>query len=992
MKYRVVLAALGLGLLIAVVDAGLDSLFFYDASFLELLLTDVPLHELYIRLLILLCLLGAGLVVSWMIAPRERAETRYRTLFDNANDAIYLHKLTPDGAPGVFVEVNAVASQRLDYTREEFLRMTPFDIAGPDIRAMGPKILAQLNREDRVTFESIHVAKDGTEIPVEVSAQRFDLQGEPRVLSVARDIRDRQAAVARIEHLNRVLRAIRNVNQLITQVRDRGRLLQGACDAMTETRGYTSAWIVLLGEDGVLDAWGHAGLGAEASTFFDRMKREGLPPCACRLGDGHEVVVVDRPGDCDVCALLDVEPDARVMSVCLRHGTHVYGVLVVSMPADFSDVTEDRALLQEVADDLGLALHNLEAEARLRDSERRYRSLFERAPIGIFQTTVGGGALRVNHEMARMVGCETPEEAVAFFTDLSEQLYVDPERRAAFIAQLQRDGEVLDFAYRARRRDGEIRWFLMDARLVNGQDGPSLIEGFTRDVTDHREAEADREHLLAQVQQQARQLTQIMTAVPEGVLLVDAGGRVITINPVGRKYLAALAGIGPGEVLTRLGGHSLNEVLTSPPTRGMWHQIQTDGRHFEVIARPVTDRAHPESWVLVVRDVTQERIIQAHRHQQQRLASVGQLAAGIAHDFNNIMAAILLYADLARQMLDRTPNQVRDRLGIIIDQAHQASKLIKQILDFSRRSEMERQVMDLRPFLKEQVKLLERTLPEHIHIVFEDAAESYRISGDPTRLQQVMMNLVLNARDAMPEGGELRITLERLTFSDPRDAPVADLPPGVWIRWSVNDTGFGIPDDVLPHIFEPFFTTKAPGHGSGLGLPQVHGIITKHDGVIDVTTACNQGTCFDLYLPAFTSEADVAPFLESETEPMRGQGERILIVEDNRSVRRALEGTLRALGYQVVTVANGRDALDWMEAQHDPVDLVLSDVVMPEMGGRALLNALQADWPLLPVVLLTGHPMREEMEALVEEGLSAWLSKPPNPVTLARVLREILDS
>jgi CheY-like chemotaxis protein len=175
-------------------------------------------------------------------------------------------------------------------------------------------------------------------------------------------------------------------------------------------------------------------------------------------------------------------------------------------------------------------------------------------------------------------------------------------------------------------------------------------------------------------------------------------------------------------------------------------------------------------------------------------------------------------------------------------------------------------------------------------------------------------------------------------------------------------------------------------------LPQVHGIITQHDGVIDVTTAPNEGARFDLYLPAFTSEADVAPFLESGAEPMRGQGEGILIVEDNRSVRRALEGTLRALGYQVVTVANGREALDWMEAQHEPVDLVLSDVVMPEMGGRALLHALRADWPSLPVVLLTGHPMREEMEALVEEGLSAWLSKPPNPVTLARVLRDVLDS
>jgi CheY-like chemotaxis protein len=300
--------------------------------------------------------------------------------------------------------------------------------------------------------------------------------------------------------------------------------------------------------------------------------------------------------------------------------------------------------------------------------------------------------------------------------------------------------------------------------------------------------------------------------------------------------------------------------------------------------------------------------------------------------------------------------------------------------------------MDLAPFLKEQIKLLGRTLPEHIHIVFDSPPGSYRISGDPTRLQQVMMNLALNARDAMPEGGELRITLERVTFSEAREAPMPELPPGPWIRWSVMDTGTGMEDEIVPHIFEPFFTTKETGSGSGLGLPQVHGIITQHDGAIDVSTQLGEGTCFDLYLPALTATSDKEPLIALESEPVRGEGERILIVEDNRAVRRALEGTLRALGYSVSTVANGFEALEWLRTHEGEVDLVLSDVVMPEMGGRALLRALQDDRPSLPVVLLTGHPMREEMDALVAEGLRAWLPKPPHPVILARVLRDVLTS
>jgi PAS domain S-box-containing protein len=871
-RHRILLAALGLGLLIAIIDAGLDTAFFYDGTFLELLLTDVPVHERYIRLLILFCFLGFGLVVSRVVARRERAERQ-------------------------------------------------------------------------------------------------------------------------VTHLNRVLRAIRNVNQLIAQVREREQLLSRICEVLVESRGYTSAWIALVDREDPPVVKGHAGLGSDSERFSEQAREKGLPLCARRALAQREVVVMDKPDTCEGCALLGIEPAGPVMTVRLQHRTRVYGVLSVALPAAFYDTSEDPGLLREVADDIGLALTNLEAERRLRESEQRYRTLFERAPIGVFQTQVDGGVVRINRQMARMVGCETPEEAVTAFTDLAHQLYVDPERRKVFIKRLHREGEVIDFAYRARRLDGELRWFLMNARLDGDPDDPkALIEGFTRDITDYRQAEADREHLLDQVRQQARQLSQIMDAVPEGVLLVSSEGRVITSNPLGRTYLETLADIGPGERLTRLGDRPLEDVLTSPPTRGLWHQVEFDDRHFEVISRPIADRLHPEAWVLVVRDVTEERIVQAHRQQQQRLASIGQLAAGIAHDFNNIMAVILLYADLSIQMLDQAPDQVRDRLNVIIDQAHQASALIQQILDFSRRSPLERQVMNLASFLKEQVKLLGRTLPEHIRVTFESPESRYMVSGDPTRFQQVMMNLALNARDAMPDGGELRITLDRLTFSEPREAPLPELPPGAWIRWGVSDTGTGIADEVLPHIFEPFFTTKEPGAGSGLGLPQVHGIITQHHGAVDVTTQHREGTRFDIYLPALTSESDVAPLIEMEDEPARGEGEQILIVEDNRSVRRALEGTLRALGYAIHTVANGREALAWMDGHGEAVDLVLSDVVMPEMGGRALLHALRADYPSLPMLLLTGHPMREEMESIVEEGLSAWLPKPPNPVTLARALRDLLGS
>ena len=272
----------------------------------------------------------------------------------------------------------------------------------------------------------------------------------------------------------------------------------------------------------------------------------------------------------------------------------------------------------------------------------------------------------------------------------------------------------------------------------------------------------------------------------------------------------------------------------------------------------------PRQWVLTLREVTEERDVQSRIQMQERLATVGQMAAGIAHDFNNIMAAILVYTDLMRSDAEM-PATACNQLGIIQQQVQRASSLIRQILDFSRRSVMEQSSLDLLPFIKELDKMLRRVLPETISLRLLYQPGAYVVSADPTRLQQALMNLAVNGRDAMPEGGKLLFELDRLELLPGETPPVAEMQPGKWIRICVADTGVGIPSEVLAHIFEPFYTTKPVGQGTGLGLAQVYGIIKQHDGYIDVQSQLGRGASFNIYLPAQEAPQPVIPGFRAHT-------------------------------------------------------------------------------------------------------------------------------
>lgn len=661
------------------------------------------------------------------------------------------------------------------------------------------------------------------------------------------------------------------------------------------------------------------------------------------------------------------------------------------------------------------ALARKRAEEILTESEARYRSLFNDTPIALWE--VDGSQLKQYIDHLRISGVDDLEEyldehpdELDHFTSLPMVMNVNRATLDLYHAE-----DLNEFQSGLTKIFDEDPYQVLKRGIINQAEGQNAFEseavnfslsgeklivhmkwsippGHEKtwdkviisivDITKRKKVEEELERLLTQVRE-------IINTVPEGVLLLDSSKRVVLANPVADNYLEQLGDIKAGGCLKTLGDEPIEKLLTLP-VQGLWHEVKAKGRIFEIVARSAANHAESERWVMVIRDVTQEREIQRSIQQQERLVAVGQMAAGIAHDFNNTLAVIILYAEMLLATAELAPPQ-KEKLNIIAQQANHGSYLVQQILDFSRRSVLERHPMDLLPFLKEQAKMFERTLPENINIKLNYLVDEYLVNADPTRMQQAIINLAVNARDAMQDGGELTISLFKPELGTPFSCvtcgPVRE---GEWVCVSVKDTGSGISTDVLSHIFEPFYTTKMPGKGIGLGLAQVYGIFKQHDGHVGVISRVGYGSTFYLYLPAFPIKKPDDFTLEENSLP-RGHQETILVVEDESTTSEALLAGLTLLNYRVYTVHDGEEALLFLDEHDNKVDMILSDVVMPYMGGIALFNSMRERELKIPLVLMSGHPMQTELEEMQTKGLFTWIQKPASLKQLARIISEALQ-
>ena len=484
-------------------------------------------------------------------------------------------------------------------------------------------------------------------------------------------------------------------------------------------------------------------------------------------------------------------------------------------------------------------------------------------------------------------------------------------------------------------------------------------------------------HLRVALDRQQARLQAVVQHLPEGVLLLERDGRPAIANAIGRAHLPAVATLAAAGEVTSVGGLALAHLLAVDVEP---REIAVDGRVFQVAAQPLEQA---QGAVLVIRDVTREREGQQVAQQQARLAAVGQLAAGIAHDFNNILMTIVNSAELAQRKYDDAAFG-HGRLAIIVEQGERAAALVRQILDFSRQSAPALETVDLAALLEQTVALLERTLPETIRIVLEPPDGAFVVAVDPNQLSQVLTNLAVNARDAMAFGGELRFRLGREQRAEADGESVPG--PGAWVTLAVSDSGPGMPPAVRERIFEPFFTTKAPGSGTGLGLSQAYGIVTQHRGHIAVESRPGEGTTFTVYLP---DGGDLAAAADAAGAKIAaGRGETLLVVEDEAPVRQSLAHVLTELNYRVLTANCAEQALELHEAHAADVALVLTDLVMPGMGGLRLVRELRERGVQVPVVMMSGYV--EESARGGVDGVTAWVQKPARARRLGAVIQEAL--
>lgn len=932
----------------------------------------------------------------------RESEERFRVAFHTSPDAVNINRL----ADGVFVDINEGFTAQTGYTREDVIGKSSLEVEIWCDPADRQKLVEGL--QEKGYYENLEARfrrKNGVIDIGLMSAKIIMLQGVPHILSITRNITERKQAEETLRESEARYRSLfKNNHAVMLLIDPDGGAIVDANPAAVRYYGWTEAELrqMRMSEINILSPE-----EVQAEMDLARSEQRNQFFFRHRLVDG---------------SIRDVEVFSGLITVQGRS-------LLYSIVHDTTERTLAETLLKEneqrqrrYAELLATLISSGEFFKDTLDENLQVISALsarvmqtQRTSIWVYNEDYTEITCRCLYDLGTKA-CRPGEtlRAADFPTYTSihragdviaaYDVRTDPRTREvpaayydAYDIQSLLDAPVwirgrlaalLSFEHVGEKR----RWLPEEEQLaltlaayisfcLEANERAQAEEALRESEERLREALEATEHLLAQIQAQAHQVQDIIDTVPEGVLLLDATSRVLLTNPVAHNVLSSL-GIDASERVTHLGDRALVELLTSPP-QGLRHEVTSGERFFEIIARPITNGHEPEHWVLVIHEATQERVVRRQLEHQERLASVGQLAAGIAHDFNNILASIVLYSQMSLRMPDLS-SKLRERLTVIVEQAHRAADLINQILDFGRRTVLDRQPVDLAALLTEQVRLWERTLPETIHIILTYGADAYIVNADQTRMQQTFMNLVVNARDAMPEGGELRINLARVYLADVE-------PPGEWVRADVTDTGAGIPDDVLPRIYDPFFTTKDPGKGSGLGLAQVYGIVVSHDGWIDVKTQVGVGTTFSIFLPALITSEAVAPASQPGALPM-GHGETILVVEDNPATRAAIVAALEMLQYRTLEAVNGKEALHIVDAHPVEIALVLSDLVMPEMGGKALAAALRQRAPRVCIVVMSGHPLATEVDALREVGVVAWVQKPPGLQELAEALALALSN
>ncbi len=835
------------------------------------------------------------------------------------------------------------------------------------------------------------------------------------------------SATKELRRLNRALRALSACNQALAQASSEQQLLDEICDVIVRLGAYRFAWIGYAepGEARKVRPMAHAGhedgyLKEITVAWSDAPVGRG--PVGLAIRENKAFVVANTAHDSTFAPWRDPALQrgyAALIALPLRVAGMPFGALAIYSDQPDSFEANEVELLAEMASNLefGITAIRAQEEGRrattaLREAEAKYRQLVEMVPAISYVSIVGalGPFLYISPQVKTILGYE-PQECLAdhrFWWD-----HLNPEDHATALKEDDwNEGTLYRVEYRMRARDGREVWLRDEAVIVfDPQTGERLMRGLLVDVTDRKRAELalqrSEENYRMFVAQSSEGIFRteheppVPTHLPveEQIALSLASSRIAECNDaMARMYglgsAAELQGKRVSELL--IADDPVNHEFLGDFIRSGYRVTDKESHEFDSQRRlkifrntivGIVEHGHLVRTWGIQRDITESRRLEEQLRNAQQMEAIGRLAGGVAHDFNNILSIIMGHGELllaAPGLGDRARNGV-DQIRRAADRA---ASLTQQLLAFSRKQVLQPKVLDLNACVSDVQKMLSRVIGEDIELVASLHPSLAWVKADPGQVEQVLMNLAVNARDAMPHGGRLAMETANLNLT-PELARQLDLAPGHYVALAVSDTGHGMDSATLAHIFEPFFTTKAIGKGTGLGLATLYGIVKQSGGGIFVESAVQQGTCFRIYLPAAEHETPKPP--ASSEQRVAGGSETILLAEDEPGLRELTRIFLESYGYKVLEAAGAHQAIQSAEIFSGPIHLLLTDVIMPGISGPQLADKILASRPHTKVVYMTGYTDDMVVQHRVLEPGVELLQKPFTKLDLAQKVRSTLD-
>ncbi|GAB4338130.1 MAG: hypothetical protein Kow0037_21880 [Calditrichia bacterium] len=631
----------------------------------------------------------------------------------------------------------------------------------------------------------------------------------------------------------------------------------------------------------------------------------------------------------------------------------------------------------------------IKMEEALKASEKQYRSLIEQSNDAIYLLYNGKFEV-VNRKFCEMLGY-SPEEIKSGEFDFLK--LVAPKSRRFIQERYEKSqrGEVLPpvYEFTALTKDGreiELEASVSYLKYKNG----TAAQGILRDITERK-----------RVQMEINRLASVIEQAGEVVLITDTEGKILYVN----KAFQRITGYTPEEAIGQTPSILASGHHDEKFYKNLWRTIKTgkiwqaeminrkkDGSEFHVKSLILLIR-NPEGEIVnfaqLMRDITQEIHLEEQVRQSQKMEAIGKLAGGVAHDFNNLLTVINGYSEILQASLPENSKARRAAEQIRLA-GERAASLTNQLLAFSRKQVVQPTVLNLNEVIRSTEKMLKRLIGEDIELISRLSENIKSIKIDPTQIDQVIMNMVVNARDAMPRGGKLTLETKNVELSEEYCAIHAEAQPGQYVMLAISDTGIGMSKQTMSQIFEPFFTTKGQGKGTGLGLSTVYGIIKQNNGFINVYSEPGHGSTFKIYFPVFEKEIVEKEEKDTNRENLTGN-EHILLMEDENTVRELAFSILKQAGYRITVCRNGMEAIERLKEAQTDWQLILTDVVMPKMSGVEAVEIIRNKFPEIPVIYMSGYTD----DAILRHGLIGenipFIQKPFTPKALLQKIREVLD-